>query len=617
MSVADDVKARIDIVDLIAAEVQLKRSGASFKAPCPFHDEKTPSFIVNPDRQTWHCFGACSEGGDVFRWEMKRHNVDFREALRRLADRAGIQLRKPTSEDVARDERQQRLLRANDAALHFWRANLHDPNNGQAAQLYLRERGVSDDAAQRFNLGLAHSDPDALVRHLGARGHQPDDAVAAGLVIATERGLLDRFRDRLIFPIRDARGQTVGFGGRTLIDEPAKYINTPESDLFRKRDLLYGLELARSAIREAGSAIIVEGYTDVISAHEHGSPNTVASMGTALTDTQVNQIKSLTTDIRLALDPDAAGQAAARRGIDTARQALGTQAQVSTDFRHVGALQNHLSNDIRIINLPTGQDPDDLIRTDPARWRQLVDEAPTFLDWLLEYAKTLFDLNTPRGRNSYVEYLMPTVGSIGQAVIREEYLHRVAAWARVQPDSLTTRYRPPAGGRAAAPNHRMRRQPRDRQQSFLLTLALQYELARNAIEYHDLDLIDNAEDRAILSARLNASGGDWDEALPEARDRIAELQRDATALPPYSDAESLDALQDAVARIRRNRDKEGLRLSNLRISEHEREFGANELAVAAARLEPDASDDPELSQAAAHILHTRDAARSLHQPASR
>ncbi|MCY3922254.1 MAG: DNA primase [Chloroflexi bacterium] len=615
MSVAEEIKAKVDIVDLIAAEVQLKRSGSSFKAPCPFHAEKTPSFIVNPDRQTWHCFGACSEGGDVFSWEMKRHNVDFREALQRLAQRAGVQLRPRTPEQAQKDEQRQRLIRANDAALHFWRAQLQDLSTGREAQDYLRERGISAEAAQRFNLGLAGSAPDALAHHLSARGHQTSDAEAAGLILNTENGPRDRFRDRLIFPIRNARGETVGFGGRTLINEPAKYVNTPESDLFRKRDLLYGLDLARPAIREAGSVIIVEGYTDVISAHEYGSPNAVASMGTALTEAQIGLIKPLATDVRLALDPDAAGQAAARRGIDTARQAIGAEQRVATDFHRVGALQNQLSNDIRIIPLPEGRDPDDLIRSEPELWQQLVENAPTFLDWLVEHARGRHDLDSPRGRADFIDYLMPTIRTIGHAVMREEYVRRVAAWARVDPTSLLTRYSAPSpsrNGSAPQPGRETGRQ-RDRQQTFIVQVALSHVSTWDGIDHGVLELIDDSEDRAILSARINSPETSWADHLTDSAERISQLLRDAKHLPPYSDAEASAAVEDAANRIRRNRSKEGLRLKNLEIGEHERELGAEELARAAALLDNSELCDPDLAEAAGTVVHARDEARNLHQ----
>ncbi len=620
MSIAEEIKAKIDIVDLIAAEVQLKRSGSSFKAPCPFHAEKTPSFIVNPDRQTWHCFGACAEGGDIFSWEMKRHNVDFREALQMLAQQAGVQLRPRTEEQTRRDQQRQRLILANDAALHFWRSRLEDPVGGWQAREYLRERGISVGTAQRFNLGLAGSDSDALVQHLSARGHQSSDSVAAGLVIETEHGTRDRFRDRLMFPIRNARGETVGFGGRTLIDEPAKYINTPKSELFRKRDLLYGLDIAHAAIREAGLVIIVEGYTDVISAHEYGSPNTVASMGTALTEPQIALIKPLATDVRLAFDPDAAGQAATRRGIETARQALGVEWQNHTDHRHLGALQNQLASDIRIIQLPKGRDPDDLIRSEPERWSELVDTAPIFLDWLLDHVRSQHDLDTPRGRSNFIDELLPTIRSIGHPVLREEYLRRLAAWGRIDPNSLLTRYAQPASFVRRRPNGATNAQPsrrgrHDRQQSFLVQLALRFEVVRSGFAFADIELIEDAEDRAILMARLDSSSNDWADVLDESTARVAELDRDAKRLPPYSDEDAIDAAIDAAARIRKNRSKAGLRLKNLEINEMERQIGADPIARAAVQLVNDEQCDPDLADAAYSVVDARNSARRLHQPA--
>ena len=613
MSVAEEVKAKIDIVDLIASEVSLRRSGSTFKAPCPFHSEKTPSFIVNPDRQTWRCFGACSEGGDVFSWEMKRHNIDFREALQRLAQRAGVQLRPRTEEQTRRDEQRQRLLRANDVALHFWRNQLHDATIGRDGLEYLRERGISVESAQQFNLGLATSEAGALAQHLSARGVQTNDAVAAGLLAETEHGIRDRFRDRLIFPIKNARGETVGFGGRTLIGEPAKYINTPESDLFRKRDLLYGFDLARPAIRESGSVIIVEGYTDVMSAHEFGSPNTVASMGTALTETQIGLIKPLATDVRLALDPDAAGQAAARRGIDTAREALGAEQQVATDFRRVGALQNQLSNDIRIIPLPEGRDPDDLIRSEPELWRDLVETAPTFLDWLIDHTRVKHDLDDPRGRAAFLDDLMPVVRTIGHAVVREEYLRRVGAWARVDPESLLTRYAQPSPARSSRPETPQPPRRRvDRQQDFIVQMAIQHPAVRNTLQYEDIELIEDSEDRAILMARIDSTEGSWADNLTDSADRISQLSRDAKQLPPYSDSEASEAVLNAIARLRRKRSKEGLRLKNLEIREQERELGVDQLARAAAQLDSSEECDPDLIVAASAVVQARDAARGLH-----
>lgn len=613
MSVADDVKARIDIVDLIAEEIALQRSGRTFKARCPFHAEKTPSFVVDPDRQTWRCFGQCSEGGDAFSWLMKRESIDFREALRRLAQRAGVPLSAPDSRQRERDEERERLLRANEAALRFWADQLTDSTIGQETRTYLSERGISHEASERFSLGYAGSDPDALVHHLTARGHRSEVLEAAGLIVITEHGPRDRFRDRLIFPIRNSRGEVVGFGGRTLVDEPAKYINTPESELFKKRGLLYGLDLARRHIRERGSVIVVEGYTDVISAHQHGSPNTVASMGTALTDAQVQLLKPLTSDVRFALDADAAGQAATRRGIETVNH------------------QDQMNADIRVIELPAERDPDDLIRAEPELWQQLVDQAPPYVDWIIDRARAEHDLETPRGRSSFARELVPVVQAIQDDVLRDTYVRRVAAYARLDAAQLLTRRPIGSFGGSARPRRaqpdesdqgRAPSRPRDKQQIFVLSVALTNEQAALTVDESALRLIDDEQDRQILAAlvaQLGANGSDWKSALSaDEQARYEELRRDADRLPPFTDAEAIEALQEALERIRRRRVREGLRLSGQQLGDLERELDRSQIALAAHALDQGAEDSPEASPelaAAAQIaVQARDEALSLYRP---
>lgn len=613
MSVADDIKARIDIVDLIAEEIALQRSGRTYKARCPFHAEKTPSFVVDPDRQTWRCFGQCSEGGDAFSWLMKRETVDFREALRRLAQRAGVPLSAPDSRQRERDEERERLLRANEAALRFWTDQLADPAIGQETRTYLSERGISQEACEQFSLGYAGPDRDALVHHLTARGHRSESLEAAGLIVITEHGPRDRFNDRLIFPIRNSRGEVVGFGGRTLVDEPAKYVNTPESALFKKRSLLYGLDLARRHIRERGSVIVVEGYTDVISAHQHGSPNTVASMGTALTDAQVRLLKPLTSDVRFALDADAAGQAATRRGIETVNH------------------QDQMDADVRVIVLPAGRDPDDLIRAEPERWQQLVDQAPAYVDWIIDRTRAEHDLETPRGRSSFARELVPVVQAIQDDVLRDTYVRRVAAYARLDAAQLLTRRaigsyggrsrrrssEPDGSDEARAPSP-----PRDKQQVFVLSVALMNEHAAHALDESALQLIDDQQDRQILWALISspgANGDDWQSSLSaDERARYEELRLGADRLPPFTDAEAIAALQEALERIRKRRIREGLRLRGQQLGDLERERDRSQIALAAHALDQGAEDSPatapEFAAAAQIALQARDEGLSLHRP---
>ena len=622
MSVTDEIKAQIDIVDLVSESVALQRSGQTFKARCPFHAEKTPSFVVDPRRQTWRCFGACAEGGDAFSWVMKRESVEFREALSRLAQRAGIRLQPRSPEAEARDEARKRLLAANEAALIWWR-QLLNAQEGQTAREHLAQRGLGSDSIERFGIGVAPSEPDGLIRHLGARGFRSEDLEQAGLIVMTEQGPRDRFRDRLMFPIRSTRGDCVGFGGRTLIDEPAKYVNTPESPLFEKRSLLYGLNLARDAIRSAGHVIVVEGYTDVISAHEHGTPQTVASMGTSLTDAQVRLLKPLTRDIRFALDADTAGQAATRRGIETARAGMGAEPRVAIDPRGLIRQQDELAADIRIIELPEGRDPDDLIRSDPHVWAQLVDDAPPFLDWLFERGRETHDLDDARGRSNFVRELAPLVQAIADPIVRGEYLQRLAALGRVDAGALPRGTSGDSGRRAAPPpggpddETQPQRRSADNVQEYLLRLAVSRSEAAAAIEHGALALIDDAEDRAILAARLDRTDAEWADDLPAStHERIADLRRSADALPPLTREEARAAAQEACERLAARRTRESLRLQTQNIARIEQELDRTAVAEAAAAYNAGDADEltEELSEAAARVIQARDDALSLHHP---
>ena len=623
MSATDEIKAQIDIVDLVAESVALQRSGQTFKARCPFHAEKTPSFVVDPRRQTWRCFGACAEGGDIFSWVMKRESVEFREALTRLAQRAGIELRPRSPEAAARDEERKRLLAANEAALIWWR-QLLDAQEGQLAREHLARRGLGAESIEQFGIGAASSDPDGLIRRLSARGFRSEELERAGLIVVTEQGPRDRFRDRLMFPIRNARGECVGFGGRTLIDEPAKYVNTPESPLFEKRSLLYGLNLARDAIRREGHVIVVEGYTDVISAHEHGSPQTVASMGTSLTDAQVRLLKPLTRDIRFALDADTAGQAATRRGIETARAGMGTKPQIVIDPRGVIRQQDELAADIRIIELPEGRDPDDLIRSDPQLWSQLIDDALPFLDWLFERAKETHDLEDPRGRSNFVRELAPLVQAIADPVVRGPYLQDLAALGRVEVDELPRSADRPRDPRFAEdePVEPSPRRITDAMQEFLLRIAIirseaAVELAQLAAAGSDATaLIDDAEDQAILISRLDRpSDADWLNDLPEeTQERIAELRRDAEDLPPLTIEEARAAAREACERLLARRRRESLRLQRQNIAQIEERFNRTTVAEAAETYIAGRAEelDEALSEAAARVVQARDDALALH-----
>ena len=318
MSVTEEIKSRIDIVSYVQRHVpELKKAGRNHKACCPFHTEKTPSFVVNPERQSWHCFGACAEGGDLFTFAQKLHGWDFKEALRELALEAGVELRPQTPAQQARSDHLDRMRGLVAAASDLYHDRLFAPESRSILNYATETRGLSRETVKTFRIGVAPDRWDFALDALLSMGYDEDEVIEAGLAARSEHGrVYDRFRNRLIIPINDERGRVVGFGGRALDpDEPAKYINSPQTPLFDKSRLLYGLDRARSAIRESGVTVIVEGYMDVIQAHQAGYLNVVAQMGTAMTESQIRLIAPrFAKSIVLALDSDAAGQNAARRG---------------------------------------------------------------------------------------------------------------------------------------------------------------------------------------------------------------------------------------------------------------------------------------------------------------
>ena len=322
MSVTDEIKARVDAVDFISRYVPLQRAGRSFKACCPFHQERTPSFVVFPESGSWHCFGACSTGGDIFSFLMQKERMDFREALQTLAQETGVQLPEETDDRNAKER--DLLFELNDNAALFFRNQLHRSQEAQPARDYLQRRGITAQVAAQFQLGFAPDSWDALRDHLVQAGYAPHPLHRADLVKHNQErdSFYDSFRNRLMIPIHDRQGRIIGFGGRVLDDSLPKYLNTAETALFHKSHVVYGLDRAYKAIRDADSVVIVEGYMDVIAAHQFGFENVVACLGTALTTDQLRQLHRYTDNFILALDADTAGQQATLRALNQARQAL-------------------------------------------------------------------------------------------------------------------------------------------------------------------------------------------------------------------------------------------------------------------------------------------------------
>ena len=319
MTVVDDIKGRLDILEVVSRYVPLQRSGRSHKAPCPFHQEKTPSFFVFPERQSWRCFGACATGGDVFSFVMRSENMEFGDALKHLAQQTGVEL-----PNLEKRNLNQGNFDINESARIYFQELLVSAK-GTEARAYLDRREVSAQAIEKFELGLSPSDGESLKNHLVKQGFSLQQLNQAGVVRTSQNGWNhDLFRSRLMFPIRNGQGGLGGFGARALDDSQPKYLNSPRTPVFDKGHILYGLHLAKESARQEG-IVIVEGYMDAVAAHQEGFNNVVASMGTALTENQVAEIRRLTKDVTMALDADVAGQQATLRSLESSWRVLQTQ----------------------------------------------------------------------------------------------------------------------------------------------------------------------------------------------------------------------------------------------------------------------------------------------------
>jgi DNA primase len=378
MSAIDEIKARLDIIDIVSDSVDLRRTGKNYSGFCPFHhNTRTPAFAVFPDTGTWRCFGECNEGGDIFSFVMKKEGWDFPTALGELAQRAGVVLRPLTPQEQEKVEEYDRLRQLLESALTFYRHQLLNTAAGKQAQEYLHDRGLDDDTIETFGLGYAPDAWEAATVHFKEKGFSEQDLLDAGLVSARDSGgVYDRFRHRVMIPIRDERGRMAGFGARTLDPEGLpKYLNSPQTDLFDKGKILFGLDRARKAIRAKDRVVIVEGYMGVLVPHQYGYTNAVATMGTALTEDHLRLIKRFTRRIVLAMDSDAAGIKATLRGLEIARQTLDREDEPHFDARGLLRHEARLKADIRVCTLPQGKDPDDIIVEDAEKWEQVIAQA--------------------------------------------------------------------------------------------------------------------------------------------------------------------------------------------------------------------------------------------------
>ncbi|HUR16220.1 MAG TPA: DNA primase [Candidatus Limnocylindrales bacterium] len=436
------MKSKINIADLVGESVQLRKAGASFKGLCPFHNEKTPSFTVTPSRETWKCFG-CGRGGDLFNFVMERDAIDFPEALRRLAARAGVEISERTSRD---DARRKRLRDALDAAIAFYHRTLTESRHGQPALDYMRTRGFTEETLSNHQIGFAVDAWETLTRALvEKRDFREEELEASGLVArrSGRRGVYDRFRGRIIFPIRDASGNATGLGGRIVgsgqratseRDAGPKYLNSPQTLLFDKSRTLYLVDRAKSPMRKQGVAVLVEGNTDALMAHQQGFDNVVGTLGTALTPAQVELVTRYAPRIALAYDVDAAGQGAATFGA-TELSALVGEIERSA---HKGRL-----TDVSIVRLPAGKDPDEVMRDEPETWRTATESTLPIIEYLIDTFARRHDPRTISGREKLVAAVMPTIRRVTNPTQRDGYLQLLSRRSGVDERVLLEELRRP------------------------------------------------------------------------------------------------------------------------------------------------------------------------------
>lgn len=443
-SPVDEIKNKLDVVEVISGYIKLQKTGRNFRANCPFHNEKTPSFFVSPERQIWHCFG-CGKGGDIFAFVKEIEGVEFVDALRMLAQRAGVVLKRPDRETANWQTERQRLCEICELALKFFEKQLEASKNGKEVKKYLIERGFAQETISSWRLGYAPDDWYVLSEFLKKRGYSDAEIVNSGLAVENERKAearperfrvkyYDRFRNRIIFPLSDLSGQVVGFAGRALPGDKgggAKYINSPQTPIYDKSRMLYGLDGAKMEIRAKDFCIIVEGYTDVIMSHQAGIKNTVATSGTALTEEQLKIIGRYTENLILAFDMDIAGDTATKRGIDLA---------IGHGFN------------IKIIQPAKGgkeeKDPADIIKENPQSWLKAIEEARGIIEFYFANTFSQNNCQEPSGKKKIAKIILPLLKKISDPVERAHWIQELARRLRVQ-EKLLAEAMQKAGGNEA------------------------------------------------------------------------------------------------------------------------------------------------------------------------
>jgi len=546
---AQHVKSVADIARIVGESVRLKKAGNNWVGLCPFHQEKTPSFSVHSTKQFYYCFG-CGAKGDVFRFVMETERVDFLEALKRVAQRAGVPIpaERPSAPATPEQRQRAKLAEIHEVAAEFFRKQLQSAEAASLREL-IRKRGVKPESTDEFGLGYAPSGPSALANLLKKEGFKQEDIEPSGLVIRRESGgLVDRFRNRWIFPIKSESGKVIAFGGRALGDDQPKYLNSPETPLYSKSRTLYNLYGAREAIRKANRAIIVEGYMDAIAVHQAGVTNVVASCGTALTSWQSRLLAKYASEVVVNYDPDSAGVAATDRSLSL-------------------LLEEGLT--VRVLRLTGGLDPDLFVREKGAKaYQAALDEAPPFFQYLVVRALELHGKSTPEAKLASLNFVLPYLSKVPNSLIRSELMADIAQKIDVNSGVIREAFQKAAMSQREAiqaPAVSLAKIPAA--EAMLIRLLLEDAAARE--EIHSLlersDLVEEMECGAIVSGLLGMIAAGVEPDLTALADRLTEPQQRLLAelafskdARPVSHSE-IDTYVHALERRRLGRQRDSLK----------------------------------------------------------
>jgi DNA primase len=585
MTAVDEIKSRIHIEDLVneIPSVKLRKSGKNYVGFCPFHENKrTPAFVVFPDSGVWKCFGACNEGGDIFKFVMKRDGCDFPQALKTLAAKAGIELEPLTPQRKEEDEHLDRIRQLLEESVLLYQHHLTRNPAGKLALDYLTKRGLTTETIASFGMGYAPAGWDTLMAHFTGRGYTVDELKEAGLVSENpeKERVYDRFRNRIMIPIRDAQGRMAGFGARILDpNDVPKFLNSPQTALFDKGRLLFGMDHARRAIREKDQAVIVEGYLDVIILHQAGFTNTVSPMGTALTEDQLRQLQRMTRKMILALDADAAGAKATMRGLEIARQSLDHGDEMVFDARGLLHEESRLRADLRVTAIPEGMDPDEVVLRSPAEWEDILKNAKPIVQHVMDTMAAASDLSDPKEKDALARKIIPLIEDLASPIERDTYRSRLAVLLRVNEESLmqlqggdATVRQKPAARRRQKPSRRdvpgmgeIKNPLRPLENHCLrlllfkpdLFLALESELKKSQFEPLSVDDFQSAEAQEaflLLTEAINQQEASVNDFLvdhqPETLATFLQQINAGVNLDGTSDERIYDDLFDTITRLR-------------------------------------------------------------------